>query len=64
MGRMQQRLRRDASNIETGTTKSATLFDASSFETKLSGFNGGDVTARTTTDDNDVVFIRSGSETS
>lgn len=58
---MQKRLGRDATNVETGTTKSTTLFDASGFETKLSSFNGGDVTAGTTTDDDDVVFIRSGS---
>lgn len=57
-------LGRDASNVKTSSTEGTTLLDTSGFETELWSFNGGDVTAGTTTEDNDIIFIRSGSETS
>ena len=54
----------DAANVEAGATKRATLLDASSLETKLSGFDGGDIAARAATDDDDVVIFRSRSKSS
>ena len=59
VGRMKESLGRDAANVEAGATKRATLLDASSLETKLSGFDGGNITTRAATDDNDVVVFRS-----
>jgi len=55
-------LGRDASDVEAGTAESATLFDASGFQTELRGFDGGHVAAGTAADDDDVVFVRSGRE--
>ena len=59
VGRMKESLGGDAANVEADTTKCATLLDASSLETKLSSFDGGDIAVRAATDDNVVVVFRS-----
>ena len=61
-GLKKMNLGRDASDVEAGTAESATLFDASGFQTELRGFDGGHVAAGTAADDDDVVFVRSGRE--
>ena len=64
VGRMQERLGRDASNVEAGATEGAALLDASGLETELSRLDGSDVAAGATSDDDVVVFVRSRGESS
>lgn len=58
----QTNLRGDASDVKARATKGPTLLDARGLETKLGGLDGGHITTRSTSDDNDVVLIRSRSE--
>ena len=50
-------LRRNTTNVKASTTKCTTFLNASSFKAKLSCFNGGDITTRATTDDDNIIFI-------
>ena len=54
----------DATDVEAGATESTTLLNTSGLETQLSGFDGGHVATGATADDDDVVFLRSRSESS
>lgn len=60
----QSYLRGDATNIKTSATERATLLDAGGLEAELRSLDGGNVAARTTADDDDVVLIGSRSESS
>ena len=53
----EQRLARDAADIEAGAAEFIVLFDDGGFESELRGADGGDVAARTGADDDDVEFI-------
>lgn len=57
MGGMKQCLRRDATNVQTGTTKGSTFLDASGLEAELRGLDSGNVTTRATANNDDVVVI-------
>ena len=52
--RMQQRLRRNAADIETCAAKRAAFIDAGGFKTKLGSPDCGDIAARTRTDNDQV----------
>ena len=54
----------DATDVEAGATEGTTLLNTSGLETQLSGFDGGHVATGATADDDDVVFLRSRSESS
>ena len=56
--RVQQRLGRDASHVEAGTSEGAAPLDAGHLEAELGALDGGDVSARTAADDDDVLLIR------
>src|SRR5262249_32752497 len=53
--RGQQRLGRDAADIETGTAMSSALLHHCDLHAELSRTNGGDIAARTCADDDEVV---------
>src|SRR5262249_29379602 len=53
--RVQQRLRRDAADIETGAAMSSALLHHGDLHAELSRTNGGDIAARTCADDDEVV---------
>ena len=55
---VQQRLGRDASHVEAGTSEGAAPLDAGHLEAELGALDGGDVSARTAADDDDVLLIR------
>ncbi len=54
-GRMQQRLRRDAADIETGAAEGRALFNDSHLHAELRRANGADITAGAGADDNEIV---------
>jgi hypothetical protein len=60
---LQQRLRRDAADVETGPTEDAAALDASRFEPELGSPDRRDVTPRTGPDDDDVVTLGHGAST-
>lgn len=53
---IEQSLGGNATNIQTSTTKSTSLFNASSLESELSSLNSSDVASRASTDDYDIVL--------
>lgn len=59
---VQHGLGRDATDVEAGTSESATLLDTGGLETELSGLDGGDVATRTTADDDDIVWVSTSGE--
>lgn len=60
---VQHGLGRDASDVEAGTSKRATLLDTGGLETELSSLDGGDITTGTTADDDDIVWVSTSGET-
>lgn len=52
---VQERLGRDATNVEAGASELATLLDARCLQAELSRLDSRDVAARTATDDDQVV---------
>ena len=56
MRRLQQGFGGDTSDVETGSSQCAAHFDTGGFETELSGFDGGYVSAGAAADDYDVVL--------
>jgi hypothetical protein len=54
----------DATDVEARAAEGATLLNTSGFEAELSGFDSRHVTPGPTADDDDVVFVRSRSESS
>ncbi len=54
-GCVQQRLGRNAANIETSAAKGLALFHNSHGKAELCGLDCGDITARAGTDDNHIV---------
>ena len=59
LGTGQQRLGRDAADIEAGAAQRLALFDAGRLQAKLCGADGGNITAGSTADDDNVVgFLR------
>lgn len=55
-------LRRDAADVEAGTTEGTALLDTGGLEAELRRLNSGDVTAGTAADNDDVVVIGPGGE--
>ena len=53
----EERLARDAADVETGAAEFAVLLDDGGLESELGGTNGRDVAARAGADDDDVKFI-------
>mmetsp|Transcript_12005 Transcript_12005/g.34404 ORF Transcript_12005/g.34404 Transcript_12005/m.34404 type:complete len:352 (-) Transcript_12005:264-1319(-) len=58
--RCQKRLGWDATNVQTGSTQSASHLDAGCFHSKLGRFDGSDVSARTTTDYDEIILVCKG----
>src|SRR6266511_3164265 len=54
---LEQRLRRDASPVETGSAKDRRAFDDGGLESQLRGADRGDVAAGPRTDDGDIVLV-------
>ena len=60
MAGLQQRLRRDAPDVEAGSAEGAAHLDAGGGKPELGGLDGGDVSTRSASDDDHVVLLRSG----
>ncbi len=57
VARSEERLARDATDVETGATELRVFFDNGGFESELGGANRADVAAGAGADDDDVEFI-------
>ena len=55
--RVQQRLGRDAADVEAGAAERAALLDARDLHAHLAGLDGRDVAAGAATDDNEVLLV-------
>src|SRR5262249_45285620 len=55
LGRMQQRLRRNAADVEAGAAVRRALLDHRGLESKLRRANGADIASRAGADDDEVV---------
>jgi hypothetical protein len=61
---VQHRLGRDTPDVQTSTPQCSSLFDTDGLVSELSGFDGGDISTRSSSDDGDVVGFSSGRESS
>ena len=57
VARGEERLARDAADVETGAAEFLVFFDDGGLESELGGADGGDIAARAGADDDDVEFI-------
>src|SRR5690606_34570209 len=55
LGRVQERLRGDAADVETGPAQGASAFDAGRAHAELRGADGGDIAAGSGADHHEVV---------
>ena len=55
MRRIQQRLGRDAADVQAGATQRVATFDAGGLKAKLGTANGADIAAGAATDDDHVI---------
>lgn len=60
---VQHGLGRDASDVEAGTSESATLLNTGGLETELGSLDGSDVATGATADDDDIVWVSASGET-
>ena len=57
VARDEERFARDAADVETCSAEFLVFLDDGGFQSELAGANGGDITARAGTDDDDVKFF-------
>lgn len=57
LGVVEQRLRGDTSDVETGSSEGASLLDTAGLEAGLGGLDGGDVSTGATSDNKDIKLL-------
>ena len=57
IARSEQRFARDAADVQTGAAELLVLFDNGGLQSELPGADGGDITARSGADDDDIKFF-------